>query len=465
MSRLPVPGGDDNIWGEVLNDYLNVSHNPDGTFKPEMLPSTVVDGSITPAKLSTSYIPASQKAAASGVATLDGSGQIPVSQIPSGIVQADATTASKGILQLSGDLSGTAASPTVPGLAGKYTRPVSGIPESDLSVEIQTKLNKGASIAGATTTSKGTVRLSGDLGGTAASPAVPGLSGRIPSSQKAAAFGVATLDGGAKVPVSQLPGTFSPDASSTTKGILRLTNHLSGTADNPTIPGLSSKAIEGDVMHLMGPETVTGKKTFTHPIEVPKPTNPPDTVHKKYVDDLLATATTPDATITEKGLVRIAGDLGGTAASPVVMGKINITEKASASGVATLDGSAKVPTTQLPAFGKIQPFYSSGLLMVEPGTHRLYNDTASAWRIISVRSSVGTAPSGSAVVVDINIDGTTIFTTQANRPSITSGSNASSKVTNMNITTVNPGSYLTVDIDAVGSTTPGSDLTVQVELS
>lgn len=33
MARLPVPGSDDNVWGDVLNTYLSVEHNPDGTLK------------------------------------------------------------------------------------------------------------------------------------------------------------------------------------------------------------------------------------------------------------------------------------------------------------------------------------------------------------------------------------------------------------------------------------------------
>jgi hypothetical protein len=33
MSRLPTPGGDDNTWGDVLNDFLAVEHNTDGTLK------------------------------------------------------------------------------------------------------------------------------------------------------------------------------------------------------------------------------------------------------------------------------------------------------------------------------------------------------------------------------------------------------------------------------------------------
>ncbi|HSX42786.1 MAG TPA: hypothetical protein VLF59_01735 [Candidatus Saccharimonadales bacterium] len=33
MSRLPDPGSDENVWGELLNDYLLVSHQRDGTLK------------------------------------------------------------------------------------------------------------------------------------------------------------------------------------------------------------------------------------------------------------------------------------------------------------------------------------------------------------------------------------------------------------------------------------------------
>jgi hypothetical protein len=33
-ARLPNPGGDDNTWGQILNDFLSQVHNPDGTLKP-----------------------------------------------------------------------------------------------------------------------------------------------------------------------------------------------------------------------------------------------------------------------------------------------------------------------------------------------------------------------------------------------------------------------------------------------
>jgi hypothetical protein len=34
MSRLPAVGSDDGTWGTILNDFLTVEHNTDGTQKP-----------------------------------------------------------------------------------------------------------------------------------------------------------------------------------------------------------------------------------------------------------------------------------------------------------------------------------------------------------------------------------------------------------------------------------------------
>lgn len=34
MSRLPVPGSDDDVWGTILNDFLQRAHNTDGTLLP-----------------------------------------------------------------------------------------------------------------------------------------------------------------------------------------------------------------------------------------------------------------------------------------------------------------------------------------------------------------------------------------------------------------------------------------------
>lgn len=39
MSRLPTPGADNGTWGNVLNDFLQVEHNGDGTLKSVVRPT------------------------------------------------------------------------------------------------------------------------------------------------------------------------------------------------------------------------------------------------------------------------------------------------------------------------------------------------------------------------------------------------------------------------------------------
>lgn len=81
--------------------------------------------------------------------------------------------------------------------------------------------------------------------------------------------------------------------------------------------------------------------------------------------------------------------------------------------------------------------------------------------IVGVSMAVNTAPTGAAIIADVNKNGTTIFTTQANRPTIAAGAFATAaEVTNMNVTSIAAGDYLTVDIDQVGSTVSGADLSL-----
>lgn len=109
-------------------------------------------------------------------------------------------------------------------------------------------------------------------------------------------------------------------------------------------------------------------------------------------------------------------------------------------------------------------FSKGGSLTTGTGTFRIYNDTGVTWTIAAVRASVGTAPTGSTLVVDVNVNGTTIYATQSNRPAIAISGNTATGGTPSTATIAN-GQYFTVDIDQVGSTIAGSDLTVQITLS
>lgn len=104
-------------------------------------------------------------------------------------------------------------------------------------------------------------------------------------------------------------------------------------------------------------------------------------------------------------------------------------------------------------------FAQAGELATGTGSSRLY--LPFDVDIIEVEAAVGTAPTDAALIVDVNVDGTTIFTTQSNRPQIASTEFVDESTT-IEDDSHSDGQYLTVDIDQVGSTIAGSDLTVLV---
>jgi hypothetical protein len=81
--------------------------------------------------------------------------------------------------------------------------------------------------------------------------------------------------------------------------------------------------------------------------------------------------------------------------------------------------------------------------------------------ITKVKVVVKTAPTGAALIVDVNKNGTTIFTTQGNRPTIAIGDTTADSGT-PDVTALAETDKLTIDIDQIGSTVAGADLTVEV---
>jgi len=105
-------------------------------------------------------------------------------------------------------------------------------------------------------------------------------------------------------------------------------------------------------------------------------------------------------------------------------------------------------------------FAGSGVLTTGTGVSR-YRFPFTAL-VLGVSAAVATAPAGADIIIDVNKNGTTIFTTQANRPTITAGTNATTTEAVPDVPAIAIGEYLTVDRDQIGSGTPGSDLTVFV---
>lgn len=107
-------------------------------------------------------------------------------------------------------------------------------------------------------------------------------------------------------------------------------------------------------------------------------------------------------------------------------------------------------------------FAVTGALAVAAGKSRIYLE--GSYKVESVRASVNTAPAGAAVTVDVNKNGATIFTTQADRPAIAAAGFTALGGASGLAATFATGDYLTVDIDTVGTTTAGADLTVCIRL-
>lgn len=108
-------------------------------------------------------------------------------------------------------------------------------------------------------------------------------------------------------------------------------------------------------------------------------------------------------------------------------------------------------------------FGASGAMTVRTGTIRR-PIKGGTYTIVGVTATLGTAPTGATTFkVDVNKNGTTIFTTQGNRPIFTASTNITDSGT-PDVTSVTDNDYITVDIDAIGSTVGGSDLSVIVRL-
>lgn len=109
-------------------------------------------------------------------------------------------------------------------------------------------------------------------------------------------------------------------------------------------------------------------------------------------------------------------------------------------------------------------FSTEGVLSTGSGNLRIYNELGRTVTISKVFLAVNTPSSGSSIICDVNNSSATIFSNQAHRPEIAAGA-YTGYTTTIDLPTWADGEYLTFDRDAIGSSTPGSDLTVHITYS
>lgn len=84
--------------------------------------------------------------------------------------------------------------------------------------------------------------------------------------------------------------------------------------------------------------------------------------------------------------------------------------------------------------------------------------------LVSLQAVVSVPPVGQDIVVDVLINGVSIWANPADRLTITAGQDESAVVTTYDTGTFVAGDRLSVDVVQVGSTNPGEDLVVMVRV-
>ena len=224
MSRLPTPGSDEGNWGEILNDFLSQAHNDDGSLRD----SAVTSGALGFHSVVARSLAADMTGPDGQILTLD-------SAAPGGFRWASATittpvksdwNATSGAAQiLNKPILGTAAAQDISyfSTAAQGAKADSAIQPAALSAVAKSGSYNDLSH---TPIIPGTLVDLADVN--IASP----TDNQVLSYDSVSTHWVA----------STVTSTIVTDATSNTKGIIQLTGDLGGTAASPTVPNLANKA-------------------------------------------------------------------------------------------------------------------------------------------------------------------------------------------------------------------------------
>lgn len=274
---------------------------------------------------------------------------------------------------------------------------------------------------------------------------------------------ISQVSAGIGVTAGQIPVFYGPD---------EVTFMWASANNNPRVLIQANDGFSGGAM-LAGAQTFTGPKTFG-PL-----TDPATPRMSLYAEATGQTANLFEAlsgtdtgaggvrqvttALNAKGELRVVAAAAGSVAAqfkPQSGQTAHLLEQTNSSG-GVLSWWEPDGRWRAPNLGHTFSWVVAGAITVRTGVHRVYNDTGVTLTLRAIRVTVNTPPAGQVIRIDVNKNGTTVFTTQGNRPSIAIAGNTS-KVTNMDVTTLADGDYLTYDIDQIGSTTAGSDMLVQV---
>ncbi len=247
----------------------------------------------------------------------------------------DATTLASGKVQLTGDLGGTATNPTVPGLATKESLSnKSTNVTADASSDTKYPSVRAIKAYVDQATQGIALQAAVDAKADKNSPiftGTPSLPSGTTGVTQSPANNSTALATTAFVQGAIASATIV-DADATTKGKIQLAGDLGGTAASPTVPALANK------------ENVSNKSTATA-LGTSDQLYPTQNAVKTYVDNQVASATIADATSLVKGKIQLAGDLTGTAAAPTIAASAVTSAKIADGTIATADIADNAITT------------------------------------------------------------------------------------------------------------------------
>ena len=230
MPRLPIPGSDQGSWGQILNDFLAQSHQTDGTLKAGAVTTgNIVDGTITEAKLD-SVAQAKLNSVGSAVASVNSrTGAVTLTSNDVGLGNVDDTP------DMNKPVS-TAVQSALDGKAGiVHAHDIADVTGLQTALDAKAASSHAhviADVTGLQTALDGKINVGSfnidDLGDVTALGATAGQSLVF----NAGTWGPATVGTGSTV----------VDATASVKGVVQLAGDLGGTAASPTVPGLASKA-------------------------------------------------------------------------------------------------------------------------------------------------------------------------------------------------------------------------------
>jgi hypothetical protein len=369
--RLPVPGQDDGTWGDILNGFLEVSLNSDGTLNPSAV-------STAGAELT------SHKGVANGYAPLNSSSLVPTTNLGTGTasstnyLRGDGTwvTPNGGSSTLASDSDVTIASPANNQV---LTYNTSASKWENLAPAVSSvAVNGGSAQTGAVNVAA--VQVGGDIGGTATAPTVT-TSNSVPL---VTTTGTQTLTNksisGSQITSAVANATNATTASTVTTNA-NLTGDVTSVGNATTLAKLQGTTLSAPAGGATSYLNATGGWS-----------TPSGTAAS-------------NATYSSPGLVELNGDLGGGTAGTATAPQVTSTHLSSAlpvtqggTGAATLTGivvgtgTTAMTTVTAPA----------GTIVGTTDTQTLTNKSISGSQITS---AVANATTASTVTTNANLTG------------------------------------------------------------